>query len=148
MRTKSISILLVEDNEGDILLTTEAFEDGKISNQLIVARDGQEAVDLLVGHIENDQIALLPDLILLDVNLPRLNGHEVLTFIKNHSKLMHIPVIMLTTSSAESDILKSYQNHANCFITKPVEITEFMQAINTIENYWLTIVKLPDITSK
>lgn len=148
MRTKPISILLVEDNEGDILLTTEAFEDGKISNELVVARDGQEAVDLLNGHVALSELDKLPDLILLDVNLPRLNGHEVLSFIKNHDLLKHIPVIMLTTSSAESDILKSYQNHANCFITKPVEINEFMQAINTIENYWLSIVKLADITNK
>lgn len=140
----SIHILLVEDNEGDILLTTEALEEGKIMNKLTVARDGQEAMDFLnkKGDFKN---AKLPDLILLDVNLPRKNGHEVLKYIKTHDVFRSIPVIMLTTSSAQNDIDKSYENHANCYITKPIELNDFMVAIGKIEDFWINLVKLPKI---
>ncbi|MDR9456177.1 MAG: response regulator [Salegentibacter sp.] len=141
---KFIHILLVEDNEGDILLTTEALEEGKIMNKLSVARDGQEALDFLNKKGEF-QTSELPDLILLDVNLPRKNGHEVLKYIKTHQVFRSIPVIMLTTSSSQKDIDESYKNYANCYITKPIELSDFMEAIGKIEEFWINLVKLPKI---
>ena len=139
---KPIHILLVEDNEGDIFLVTEAFEEGKVVNKISVARDGKEAIDFLdkKGKYENEEV---PDLVLLDVNLPKKNGHEVLEYIKESELLKQIPVIMLTTSSSEKDILLSYKNHANCFITKPVDVDNFLKVIYSIENFWINIVKLP-----
>ena len=139
---KNIHILLVEDNEGDILLTTEALEEKKIVNKISVARDGQGALDFVLkqGKLKDAQT---PDLILLDVNLPKKNGHEVLQVIKTTESIQQIPVIMLTTSSSEKDINLSYKHHANCYITKPVEVGAFLEAITTIEDFWLTIVKLP-----
>ena len=136
-----IHILLVEDNEGDIFLVTEALEEGKIVNKISVTRDGREAIDFLdkKGKYEKED---LPDLILLDVNLPKKNGHEVLEYIKEKEALKQIPVIMLTTSSAEKDILMSYKNHANCFITKPVDVDNFLKVIYSIESFWISIVKL------
>lgn len=139
---KNVHILLVEDNEGDILLTVEALEEGRIANKIEVARDGQEAIDKLENNLKEQT---LPDLILLDINLPKMNGHEVLERLKETEGLKHIPVIILSTSSSEMDILKSYKNHANCFITKPVEIDEFVNAIESIEDFWFSIVKLPTI---
>lgn len=138
----SIHILLVEDNEGDILLTTEAFEEKKIVNKVSVARDGQEALDFILkkGDFKDTPT---PDLILLDVNIPKKNGHEVLQIIKSNESTKHIPVVMLTTSSSEKDINLSYKYHANCFITKPVEVESFIEAIASIEDFWLSIVKLP-----
>ena len=137
-----IHILLVEDNEGDILLTTEALQDGKILSKISVCRDGKQATDFLTksGEYAN---AELPGLILLDINLPKKNGHEVLQFIKTNDKLKHIPVIMLTTSSAERDISMAYNNHANCYITKPVDVGDFVEAITKMEDFWIHIVKLP-----
>ncbi len=137
---KNVNILLVEDNEGDILLTVEALEEGRIANVISVARDGQEAIEKLEVSFQKGQ---LPDLILLDINLPKLNGHEVLEQLKQNEHFKHVPVIILSTSSSEMDILKSYKNHANCFITKPVEIDEFVKAIESIEDFWFSIVKLP-----
>jgi CheY-like chemotaxis protein len=139
---ESIHILLVEDNEGDILLTSEALEDGKILNKLSVVRDGKEAVNFLdkIGAFKEAQT---PDLVLLDVNLPKMNGHEVLKYIKQHKHLKKIPVIMLTTSSSREDIDNSYQNYANCYITKPIEVGDFMKAVNQIEEFWVNLVKLP-----
>ncbi len=139
---KPIHILLVEDNEGDILLTTEALIEGKFTNKVSVAKDGSAAIDFLEkkGVYTNAEI---PDLILLDINLPKKNGQEVLQHIKNSDALKHIPVIMLTTSSTEKDILDSYKNYANCYITKPVEVTAFSEAIAKIEDFWFTVVKLP-----
>jgi CheY-like chemotaxis protein len=139
---KPVNILLVEDNEGDILLTTEALEAGKIINSINVLRDGKQALDFLKG-LTKETVNDWPDLILLDINLPKKNGHEVLQYIKSSEIIRHIPVIMLTTSSAEKDINQSYHNFANCYITKPVELNEFMNAIATIENFWVSIVKLP-----
>lgn len=139
---KNIHILLVEDNEGDILLTTEALEEKKVVNKISVARDGQEALDFILKQ-GNYKEALTPDVILLDVNLPKKNGHEVLQIIKTTESTLQIPVIMLTTSSSEKDINLSYKYHANCYITKPVEAAAFLDAITTIEDFWLTIVKLP-----
>lgn len=139
---KPIHILLVEDNEGDVILTTEAFESAKVKTELSVVRDGESAMDFLrrEGNYLN---ARIPDLMLLDLNLPRRNGFEVLQFVKNTTNLMHIPVIILSTSSAETDINKSYENYANCYITKPMEIENFYNIVSRIENFWLSVVKLP-----
>lgn len=142
-----IHILLVEDNEGDILLTKDALENGKILNKLTIVKDGKAAIDYLTK--KDDYInSELPDLILLDINLPKKNGHEVLQFIKTNEDLKQIPVIMLTTSSSELDINLSYKEHANCYITKPVEVDSFLDVISKIENFWITIVKLPHNTPK
>ncbi len=140
---KTIHILLVEDNEGDILLTLDAFEEGKINNKISVVRDGNEAIDFLMqsGKYTNRE---LPDLILLDINLPKKNGHEVLSIIKNTDGLRQIPVIILTTSSSESDIEKASKNFANCYMTKPIDINDFLIAISEIEDFGLSIVYLPN----
>lgn len=132
-----VQILLVEDNEGDIILTKEALKEGKIKNNITVAKDGQAALDLL------NETDSLPDLILLDINLPKVNGLEVLAVIKNDDRFKSIPVIMLSTSGAQNDILTSYNNYANCFITKPVDFNRFMEVVRTIEDFWVSIVKLP-----
>ena len=139
---KSIHILLVEDNEGDILLTTDALEERKIINKVSVVKDGKQAIDF-VNQRGEFEAAELPNLILLDINLPKKNGHEVLQYLKASEKYRHIPIIMLTTSSAESDVLLAYKNYANCFITKPVEVQEFIEAVAKIENFWINIVHLP-----
>lgn len=139
---QAIHILLVEDNEGDILLTTEALNEGKIANTVDVVKDGWEAIQYLEKTGKYVGIRS-PDIILLDVNLPKMNGHEVLKSIKSNEKTSHIPVIMLTTSSSESDVLRSYQNHANCYITKPVGVSDFIEVISSIEHFWITIVQLP-----
>jgi len=139
---KPIHILIVEDNEGDILLIKEAFEEAKLVNDISIVRDGEKAIHFLEKKGEYGDVKL-PDLIILDVNLPRKNGHEVLEFIKTNDHLMLIPVIMLTTSSSENDIIKSYKNHANCYITKPVEVDDFMEAVLDIEEFWISLVKLP-----
>jgi len=140
---KSIHILLVEDNEGDVLLTTETLEESKIKNTVSVARNGKDAINYMykTNGFEN---AITPDLILLDVNLPFKNGHEVLEKIKNDDNLRHIPVIMLTTSTSEKDISLSYKHHANCYIAKPMEAHDFFNAIKSIENFWMQIVRLPN----
>lgn len=137
---QQIHILLVDDNEGDILLTREALDDARIINKISIAYDGLEAIRFLKkepGGVDT------PDLILLDINLPKMNGTEVLGIIKNDPDLKRIPVIMLTTSSAEKDIFASYDNHANCYITKPVDLDRFMDVVRTIEDFWISIVKLP-----
>lgn len=137
-----IHILLVEDNKGDIVLTTEALEEGKIANTLSVVRDGWEAIQYLEQK-EGYGEATPPDLVLLDINLPKVNGHEVLKHIKTSEQLKHIPVIILTTSSDQVDINKSYQNHTNCYITKPMDVNNFMKVISSIEDFWISIVQLP-----
>ncbi|MDP2415300.1 response regulator [Daejeonella sp.] len=137
-----IHILLIEDNDGDILLTTEALQNGKITNKISVVKDGEKAIDFVNktgGYADTES----PDLILLDINLPRRSGQEVLQYIKTNGNLKHIPVIMLTTSSSEKDINQSYNNYANCYITKPVEVDDFIDAISKIEDFWISIVKLP-----
>ena len=139
---QEIHILLVDDNEGDVLLTREALQDARIVNRISVAYDGVEALKFLRKQPpfrESDS----PDLILLDINLPRMDGKEVLSIIKSDPDLKRIPVIMLTTSSSEKDILTSYDNHANCYITKPVDLERFMDVVRTIEDFWISIVKLP-----
>lgn len=142
MSMKPIHILLVEDNEGDIILTRDALEEYKIITQLSIARDGKEALDFLeVQLLQNS--GNLPDLILLDINLPKKSGHEVLEIIKQNESLKQIPVIILTTSSSDQDIHRSYKSHANCFITKPVEAEHFLEVVSKIEDFWISIVKLP-----
>jgi CheY-like chemotaxis protein len=137
-----VHILLVEDNEGDIILTLEAFNDVKLKNTVSVVRDGEEAVQYL-----NREGAFLdaipPDFILLDINLPKMDGKEVLAYIKNHDRFKTIPVVMLTTSSSEKDIKDSYNAFANCYITKPVDFEKFIQVIRSIEEFWISIVQLP-----
>lgn len=137
-----VNILLVEDNEGDIILTLQALEKAHVSNNIYVAKDGEEALLYLrqQGKYKNMPV---PDLVLLDINLPKIDGKEVLTEIKNDPILRTIPVVMLTTSDSEKDILESYYNHANCFITKPVDFQKFMEVVNSIKDFWITIVKLP-----
>ena len=137
---QQIHILLVDDNEGDILLTREALEEARIINKISIAYDGMEAIDLLKAARIN---GAMPDLILLDINLSKMNGTEVLGIIKSNPDLRRIPVIMLTTSSSEKDILASYNNYANCYITKPVDLDRFMDVVRTIEDFWISIVKLP-----
>ncbi len=143
MNTKPIEILLVEDNEGDVGLVEEVFEDAKIRNTLNVAEDGEEA--LLFLQKEKQFIdAPTPDIILLDLNLPQKDGREVLEEIKNDDNLKRIPVVILTTSKAEEDILKSYDLHANAYITKPVDFDQFIRVVKSIEDFWLEVVRLPD----
>jgi len=139
---KGIHVLMVEDNEGDIFLITEALEEKKMVNRITVVKNGKDAIDFL-GKTETCEDGGMPDLILLDINLPKRNGLEVLAHIKNDLRLKHIPVIMLTTSSSEKDIKTSYQNHANCFITKPIDIDNLLLVITAIENFWINMVTLP-----
>jgi chemotaxis family two-component system response regulator Rcp1 len=139
---KPIEILLVEDSPGDVRLTREALKEGKVLNNLHVVKDGVEALDFLYRRGQyTDEVR--PDLILLDLNLPRKSGTEVLAEIKEDSDLKRIPVVILTVSQAEEDILKTYNLHANCYIKKPVELNQFMEVVKAIEDFWLAIVKLP-----
>ncbi len=137
-----INILLIEDNEGDILLTTEALLEGNIIKDLYVIKDGWEAL-LYLEKKEKYSSAITPDLILLDINLPKMNGHEVLKKIKLSTSINHIPVIMLSTSSSKNDINECYKNQANCYIIKPMDADDFYKVISSIENFWLSTVKLP-----
>lgn len=139
---RQIEILLVEDNPGDVRLTQEVFKEGKIRNKLNVAWNGEEALAYLHREGRFAQ-APRPDIILLDLNLPRKGGREVLAEIKADAKLKCIPVVILTTSQAEKDITESYNQHANCYIVKPVELDQFINVVRTIEGFWLQIVKLP-----
>lgn len=140
---KEINILLVEDNEGDIVLTVEALNEAKISNSIVVLRDGEEALKYLMKE-DPYQDAETPSLIFLDINLPKIDGKEVLIKIKNHNSLKIVPVVILTTSDSEKDILDSYTNHANCYITKPVDFKKFMDVIHRIKDFWISIVHLPN----
>lgn len=141
-RSKLVEILLVEDNPGDVRLTIEALKEAKVLNHLSVAGDGVEAVDFLRRRTPYEN-APRPDLILLDLNLPRKDGREVLMEIKQDPHLRRIPVVVLTTSQAEQDIARSYDLHANCYISKPVDLDQFMEVIRSVEGFWLKIVKLP-----
>ena len=136
-------ILLVEDNEWDIRLTQEAFRESAIASEISVARNGQEALDF-VFRTGRFGVITEPDLILLDINLPLINGDEVLRIIKADDRVKHIPVVMLTTSSSQEDIRKAYQNHANAYITKPGDILEFMDAVAALIKFWAQIVRLPN----
>lgn len=141
-RTKPIEILLVEDNPADARLTMEALKDGKVKNNLAMVPDGVEAMAYLRNQGKYAG-AVRPDLILLDLNLPKKDGREVLAEVKSDPALRSIPVVVMTVSKAEEDILKSYDLHANCYVNKPVDFEQFMRVVRTIEDFWLTIVKLP-----
>jgi two-component system, chemotaxis family, response regulator Rcp1 len=136
-----IEILLVEDNQGDVVLTKRALKSGKVLHNLHVANDGEAALAFL-HDVEYGQVPR-PDLILLDLNLPKVNGREVLARIKSNEALASIPVVVLTTSKADEDVMKTYALHANSFITKPVDWPQFVNVIRSIEEYWFTVVKLP-----
>lgn len=142
VNARPVEILMIEDNPGDVRLTQEALKEGRLWNHLTVARDGIEALECLhrAGQFQNVKT---PDLILLDLNLPRKDGREVLAEIKADERLKLIPVVVLTTSKAEEDILKSYKLHANCYITKPVDFPQFASVVRAIESFWFTIVRLP-----
>jgi two-component system, chemotaxis family, response regulator Rcp1 len=143
MRTKPIELLLVEDSEADVRLTMEALLEAKVRNRLWVVEDGVEAMEFLRQEGRHTQ-APRPDLILLDLNLPRKDGRQVLKEIKSDESLKRIPVVVLTTSKSEEDVLRVYDVHANCYITKPVDFNRFMEVVKSIENFWLTVVTLPD----
>ncbi len=137
-----IQILLVEDNPGDVRLTVEALRGAKVANELHVVTDGESAIDYLRQRGQYVD-ALRPDIVLLDLNLPRMEGREVLAEIKADEELAKIPIIILTSSSADDDIQQAYALHANCFVTKPVDFTEFIAAVRSLEGFWLKIVRLP-----
>ncbi len=139
---RPIEILLVEDNPGDVRLTIEALKEGKVHNSLSVARDGVEALAFLRREGPHANAAR-PDLILLDLNLPRKDGREVLAEIKEDPSLRRIPVVVLTTSKAEEDILRTYDLHANCYIAKPVDLDQFISVVRSIDDFWLSVVRLP-----
>jgi chemotaxis family two-component system response regulator Rcp1 len=142
MSNGSIQVLLVEDNPGDVRLTKEALKEGKMLNRVTVVGDGEEALSFLRRQGKYAD-AGQPDLILLDLNLPKKDGRQVLAEIKADPGLKRIPVVVLTTSSAEEDILKTYDLHANCYVTKPVDLEQFMRVVKSIEDFWVTVVKLP-----
>lgn len=135
-------LLLVEDNEGDILLTTEALEASKVLNEVSIVRNGKLALDFVFKKNGYEDVKS-PDVILMDINLPLKSGIEVLEILKSDECTKHIPIIILTTSSSESDIMKSYNNHANAYIVKPVDVSEFLEAVLSLEDFWLNIVHLP-----
>lgn len=139
---KSIDILLAEDSPGDADLAKEALEESKLKNKLYVVVDGQEALDFLFKKGKYKDVPR-PDLILLDLNMPKVDGREVLKIVKEDKNLRSIPVVILTTSRAEEDILKTYDLHANCYISKPLDLDKFMEVVNAIENFWISIVTLP-----
>ncbi|BBZ60539.1 response regulator [Mycolicibacterium monacense] len=140
--TRPIDVLLIEDDPGDELITREAFEHNKISNTLHVAHDGQEGLDFLYRR-NGYENAPRPDLILLDLNLPKYDGRQLLETVKSDPDLNHIPVVVLTTSSAEEDILRSYKLHANAYVTKPVDLDQFMNAVRQIDEFFVQVVRLP-----
>lgn len=137
-----IEVLLIEDSPGDVRLTREAFRDAKMAVQLHVVPDGVEAMSFL-NHDGPHAKASRPDLILLDLNLPRMDGREVLAQIKEDERLKAIPVVVLTTSVSQEDIQRTYHLHANCYLTKPVDLNEFLRVVKSIDEFWLTLVKLP-----
>ena len=141
--TEPIRILLVEDQPADVRLTQEVLKDGKVANDLYVAGDGEEALRILrrEGGFESHP---RPDLVILDLNLPRMDGREVLTAVKSDPDLLRIPVIVLTTSNAERDVMQAYDRHVNAYITKPIDLAEFVSVVRSIEAFWLSFVRFPD----
>ena len=137
-----VEILLVEDNPGDYRLTQEALREGKVYNNLHWAQDGVEALEFLHQRGKYANVPR-PDIILLDLNLPKKDGREVLAVVKRDDRLKHIPVVVLTTSKAEEDVVKSYELHANCYVTKPVDLEQFLHVVKSIDRFWLTVVTLP-----
>ena len=142
MNVDTIEVLLIEDSPSDARLTQEAFRDGKIRNNLTIVTDGAEGLAYLQREGRYASVQR-PDLVLLDLNLPKVDGREVLRRIKNDPQLQSIPVVILTTSEAEEDVAKAYEYHANCYIRKPVDLSRFLEIVSAIENFWLTVVKLP-----
>ena len=142
MNSRAIEILLVEDNPGDARLTLEAFKEGKVINNLSVVSNGVDALAYLRrdGQYAN---ASVPDLVLLDLNLPKMDGREVLAAIKDDAELKSIPVVVLTTSASQDDVARAYGHHANCYITKPVDLDQFLRVVQSIESFWLSLVRLP-----
>ena len=140
--TKLAEILLVEDNEGDVILTKEAFQDARFRNNLHVARDGDEALDYLFRR-NGYEDAVQPDIVLLDLNLPKTDGKEVLSIVKQDADLKTIPIIILTSSDADKDVIESYNLNANCYVVKPVNAQKFVDVIQRVENFWIDIVCLP-----
>jgi CheY-like chemotaxis protein len=141
-RIKPIEILMVEDNDGDVRLTKEALADAKVRNRVSTVSDGVEAIRYLRQEGDYSQ-AVRPDLILLDLNLPKKHGRDVLKEIKDDPSLRRIPVVVVTSSAAEEDIAKSYDLHANCYVTKPLDFHQFKKVVKSVEDFWMTIVKLP-----
>ncbi|MCO1581267.1 response regulator [Crossiella sp. SN42] len=141
---RPIEVLLVEDDPGDVLMTTEAFEENKVGNRLHVVSDGVEAMAFLRREGKYAD-APRPDLVLLDLNLPKMDGREVLTAIKGDPQLRRIPVVILTTSEAEEDVLRSYQLHANAYVTKPVDFEQFVKVVRQVDDFFLTVVRLPRV---
>jgi len=141
-RGDPVEILLVEDNPGDVRLTKEALREGKVYNNLHWAKDGVEALEFLRRQGKHAK-APRPDIILLDLNLPKKDGREVLEIIKGDEQLKNIPVVVLTTSKAEEDVVRSYALHANCYVTKPVDLEKFIVVVKSIDRFWLTVVTLP-----
>ena len=139
---RAIDVLLIEDDPGDELITREAFEHNKIKNTLHVAHDGEEGLDFLYRRGAHKN-APRPDLVLLDLNLPKYDGRQLLEKIKSDADLCHIPVVVLTTSKAEEDVVRTYNLHANCYVTKPVDLEKFMVVVKSIDVFWLTVVTLP-----
>jgi len=142
MNSRTIEILLVEDNPGDARLTREAFNEGRLLNNLTVVGDGVEALAYLRQQGQYAK-SVRPDLVLLDLNLPKKDGREVLAEIKEDEQLKMIPVVVLTTSAAQEDVARAYGSHANCYITKPVDLDQFLRVAQSIENFWLSLVRLP-----
>ena len=142
MPFQNVEVLLVEDDAGDELMTREAFEDNRIGNRLHVARDGEEALDFLYRRGEHADAPRV-DLILLDLNLPKYDGRQVLEQIRSDPELTHTPVVVLTTSSSEEDVLRSYKLHANAYVTKPVDMYQFVAAVRQIDEFFLSVVRLP-----
>ena len=142
MISNTIEILLVEDNPGDARLTLEAFKEAKVINNLTVVNDGAEALAYLRRQGAYAD-AVVPDLVLLDLNLPKIDGRQVLAEIKADEALKRIPVVVLTTSASQDDISRAYGSHANCYITKPVDLDQFLRVVQSIESFWLSLVKLP-----
>ena len=140
---RPIEILLVEDNAGDVRLTREALKDGKVLNHLVVASDGESAMSMLRGS-DPYTASRRPDVILLDLNLPKKDGFQVLREIKEDPSLKRIPVVVLTTSEAERDVLRTYELHANAYVVKPVDLQQFIAVVQSVEDFWFTVVKLPN----
>ncbi len=139
---RMIEILMVDDDEGDALMTQEALEDAKFANNFYTVHDGLEALEFMEqrGRFAD---APRPDLVLLDINMPRMNGHEVLSWMREQDAYKLTPVVILTTSSSDEDVLKSYEKHANCFVTKPVDLQQFNKVVQVIDEFWTSIVRLP-----
>ena len=137
------NVLIVDDNKGDVILTREALVDGKLNVKLEAASDGQDALNYLRSEAGRNPESIRPDVILLDLNMPRMDGHEFLATIKEDESLKTIPAVVLTTSDADEDILKSYKLQAACFVTKPVDFAQFQKIVNSLSNFWFTVVRLP-----